>query len=107
MTIDGKGIGVSLELSNWSKCFSCSFSCFLKYLCNAMMCDSVTVTCFISVSLDYGHVQIPRNKFGNFNIGELLKYLPILKGLCDESGKGENEREFDNCKYMFLIIVKC
>ena len=33
-----------------------------------------TVTCFISVSLDYGRVQI---KFGDFNIGELLKNLPI------------------------------
>ena len=31
MTIDGKGIGVSLELSNWSKSSSCSFPCFLKH----------------------------------------------------------------------------
>ena len=34
----------------------------------------MTVTCFISVSLDYGRVQI---KFGDFNIGELLKNSPI------------------------------
>ena len=34
----------------------------------------MTVTCFISMSLDYGHVRI---KFGNFNIGELLKNSPI------------------------------
>ena len=30
--------------------------------------------CFISVSLDYGRVRI---KFGDFNIGELLKNSPI------------------------------
>ena len=51
MTINSKGIGVSLELSNWSKSSSCSFPCFLKHIVSI-----VTVTCFISVSLDYGRV---------------------------------------------------
>ena len=31
MTINGKGIGVSLGVSNWSKSSLCSFPCFLKH----------------------------------------------------------------------------
>ena len=40
----------------------------------SLLLETVTVTCFISMSLDYGRVQI---KFADFNIGELLKNLPI------------------------------
>ena len=81
MTIDGKGIGVSLELSNWSKYFSCSFPCFLKYLCNAMVplsYNSATVMCFMSVyPLIMGVSKYLGIKFGGFNIGKLLKNLPV------------------------------
>ena len=74
MTIDGKGIGVSLELSNLSKSSSwqgsCSFPCFLKHRYSIYSECNV----FYKHSLDYGRVQI---KFGDFNIGELLKNLPV------------------------------
>ena len=48
----------------------------LLYLasCSIDIVSIMTVTCFISMSLDYGRVRI---KFSNFNIGELLKNLPI------------------------------
>ena len=64
MTIDGKGIGVSLELSNWSKSSSCSFPCFLKHRYGI----------YSDCNMFYKRVQI---KFADFNIGELLKNLPI------------------------------